>query len=312
MNRSPNRNRLAAVLLAALALSPLPSGAATAANVSGLMPTAGTTSFSGTLAYQGQTRQYIVIRPLASVAGAPALFLLHPRDTTALQMANLSRAGRVAANYGAWVFLPQALNGQWHDDPSPTGPEAGYQDDVGFLIALMTQATSQYGIDTKRIYAAGYSSGGAMSQRLACERANRVAAVGSVAADLRRGLAAVCRPSLAVSVALMAGTADPVSPFNGDYAALSAADTAQFWATQDRCLGAVTTSIPPASGDPTQASLKRNIDCTAGTEVRLYTITNSGHTWPGSPFPVPSLGYTNQSVDATLELWKFFAGYRSP
>ncbi len=286
--------------------------AITFTNVSGIIPFAGTSSYSATLTYQGLVRNYIVIRPTkTSTTPAPAMFLLHPRDTDILPMANLSLAGRLAANYGTWVFIPQAYTGQWHDDPSPTGSQSTLPDDVGFLSALMDVAVKQNGIDAKRIYVAGYSNGGFMSQRLACELTSKIAGMGVVSAALRTPLAASCRPTLALPVVIIPGTADPIVPYNGNSTTDSAAQTATFWLNNNRCIGAPSiTNYPKVSGDGTTVSLSRYGTCTTGSEVRVYTVQNGGHTWPGSPFTgMAMVGYTSRAIDATMELWNVLSTY---
>ena len=53
-------------------------------------------------------------------------------------------------------------------------------DDVGFLRALLSDATSRHAaiMDTTRLYAVGYSNGCMMAQRFALEASELVAAVG--------------------------------------------------------------------------------------------------------------------------------------
>jgi polyhydroxybutyrate depolymerase len=313
MPRLATLSRIAAALIVGIGCSGAANAALFPANVSGIIPFAGTTSFSGTLNYQGQVRNYIAVHPTrASTSGpAPAIFLLHPRDTDIVSMANLALAGRLAANDGAWVFLPEAVDGQWHDDPSPTGSQTDLPDDVGFLSALIDTAVAEDGVDANRIYVAGYSNGGYMAQRIGCELTDKVAGIGVVSAALRVPLAAVCRPTQALSVVLMPGTDDPIIPYNGNASIESAAATVQFWLDNDRCISAPTvTNYAQVAGDTTTVSLSHYTACTAGSEVRVYTIQNGGHTWPGSPFTGQNiLGATSKTIDATLELWNTLSSH---
>ncbi|MDB5986782.1 MAG: hypothetical protein JWR16_1835 [Nevskia sp.] len=310
MNCFSTLSRIVAALIIGASCANVAS-AAVPNNVSGIIPFAGTSSFSGTLTYQGLVRNYIAIRPTKSTltGPAPAVFLLHPRDTANLAMANISLAGRLSANYGAWVFLPAAYSGQWHDDPSPTGSQSTLPDDVGFLSALMDVAVAQDGVDAHRIYVAGYSNGGYMSQRLGCELTSKVAGIAVISAALPRSLNSSCRPTLALPVVLMAGTNDIAVPYNGNSTLDSAVQTAQFWLSNNRCIGApTTTNYAQVSGDSTTVSLSRYTACTAGSEVRVYTIQGGGHTWPGSALTA-ILGPVTKAIDATLELWSALSPY---
>src|SRR3546814_5070526 len=60
-------------------------------------------------------------------------------------MANLIEAGRLAAEHGAWVILPEA-DDEWNENPD----KSDGTDDVGFLSQLITTATMLRPIDPKR------------------------------------------------------------------------------------------------------------------------------------------------------------------
>ena len=54
----------------------------------------------------------------------------------------------------------------WNDGSGRAGPNITASDDIGFLRALIDQAARQYGIDRKRVYVSGFSSGSSMTQRV--------------------------------------------------------------------------------------------------------------------------------------------------
>ncbi|MDR3418736.1 MAG: PHB depolymerase family esterase [Nevskia sp.] len=294
-----------------------------------LIPTPGTIGYSVPLTFQQLQRRYVVIQPDYLQPGVPLVILLHPLGTTPEIMANVTRAGRLAAYFGVLVLLPEALNAhQWHDNPAPTGPEVNEPDDVGFVSALIDLAVEDYGVDPRRVYAAGYSNGGFMTERLACELAGRIAAVGVVAATLRAPLAQSCAPSRTVPMALMLGTADPIVPYAGQsnsqstQQSLSAAQATQFWLGTNNCVPyAVQHPFPTQESDPTSVTLSIYSPCGNGTEVRVYTVGDGGHTWPGASYQGMNdpwfqlLGNTTTLMDATLELWMMFSRrsqWRSP
>jgi polyhydroxybutyrate depolymerase len=48
--------------------------------------------------------------------------------------------------------------------------------------------------------------------------------------------------------------------------------------------------------------------CADDAEVVLYTIRGGGHSWPGGkPMPEWLVGSTNNTIDASREMWAFFA-----
>ena len=275
-----------------------------------LAPTSGTASSSGTITWQGEARSYVLIRPAVAAAGAPALLLLHARGMTPDGMANLSRAGRLAQQYGVYVYLPQARNGAWNEDPSSQSKT----DDVGFLSALIDHAVADDGVDPRHVYAAGYSSGGFMAERMACQASSKLAGIVAVATTLRDSLQSSCAPGRAVPVALMDGTSDAIVPYKGEPTVESAAAAATFWASINACLPLTdmqTTALPSKVSDGTSVALTRFTACPAGTATALYTINGGGHTWPGSQDGAWTwiLGRTTGNLDATIVLWDFLSAY---
>jgi polyhydroxybutyrate depolymerase len=43
--------------------------------------------------------------------------------------------------------------------------------------------------------------------------------------------------------------------------------------------------------------------------VLLYAVIGGGHTWPGSPVEIASLGPTTHEIDASQLIWAFFAAH---
>lgn len=273
-------------------------------NVPGLILQPGTASIAGTLDQGTDQRSYIGIVPASPAAGAPLLVMLHPLATSNVDMANLTRVGRLAASDGAIVVLPEGENETWHDDPSTTGP-----DDVAFISAVIDRIAQQYQTDPSRVYVMGFSQGGFMTERLACDLSGRIAAAAAVGSLLRDTVAAACNPTRQIPLAFINGTADPVNSYNGQpmIGTESAPASAAFWAQKEGCSTTLptVTFLPVTVLDGTFITLTDYLPCPSGIAVDFYTVNGGGHTWPGSPFPT-NLGTTTQNLDATLQLWKFF------
>ncbi len=164
-------------------------------------------------------------------------------------------------------------------------------DDVAYLSSVIADIESKLAIDPKRIAVVGHSNGGFMSYRMACERADLLAAIVSVAGETYAD-PADCKPSEPVSVVQVQGTADevinfdgggPLSGSTGPYPGAKA--TAAAWATNDRCGGkasALSAKIDVdanlADGtDPAETSVQEWSGCDDGASVQLWTIPNGTH-----------------------------------
>lgn len=274
-----------------------------------LEPTEGTSSFEEDIVWQGTTRRVLYIMPnVQTETLAPAVVVLHYHYGTPEVMANLIEAGRLAAEHGAWVILPEADH-EWQEDPGKTGGT----DDVGFLAQVIANATTLRPIDPKRVYLSGMSNGGFMAERMACERADLIAGTAIVAATLRKSLSTACTPSRVVPMTIMLGSRDSRINFEANlnlglltgqkafsrYVELNGCDPAQTLSSQ----------IPDTESDGTVTTLQEAGGCAPGGAVRYYAIDGGGHTWPQGNYTngISLLGKAAKDFNATDEIWNFFS-----
>ena len=69
-------------------------------------------------------------------------------------------------------------------------------DDVSFLGQLIDYMAINYAVDLTRVYSIGYSAGGFMSYRLACDLSGRIAAISPVASSMTQEVFSDCNPTL--------------------------------------------------------------------------------------------------------------------
>lgn len=261
----------------------------------------GTKSYGATLSVNGQTRRYVVIRPDPAPVSAPLLLVLHPLNTSPELTANFTFVADYVATQGIWAVLPQAQDGAWKNETSQGDA------DMLFLAALIDTLVTQ-GVDRDRVSVAGYSSGGAMAERMACQMPDRIAAFGIVAATLPYSLWTSCAPSVQRPKVYVLGTADPIALYYGYYGFGSAAALMDYWAAKQGCSGAVSTPVPNIVSDGTTVQLDERTGCTGGKGLRLYTVQNGGHAWPGGT--TDSAGTTSKDMAATGAIWSFASTYR--
>ena len=267
----------------------------------------GTTAYSANITVNSVSRRYVVLRPNPAPASAPLLLLLHPNGTSPENMANLTQVADFALTQGFWAVMPEAISGKWKDDPGSTP-----SDDVRFISSLIDTLSTQ-GIDATRVYAAGYSNGGFMSERLACELSGKIAAFGIDAAELRGTQASACAPVKLRSKLYFLGTADNIVPYAGVYSGSpnglwSASDTMNYWVGKQKCGGVLANSLPDRAKDNTTVQQTQYTGCTSGTALQLYTVTGGGHAWPGGL--TAAVDVTTQDINATGLIWQFVKSYR--
>ena len=270
---------------------------------------------SETLKSGGDLRNYWLVSPegIDRAKPAPLLLVLHGSAGSGEDMMTVTRRGfeRLADKEKFIVVYPDALERRWND-------QGGTVDDVGFLLAIVDKLVADGLVDKNRIYVAGISNGGMMAQRLACEQADRIAGIATVAGGLPEPLQATCKPARALPVLVIQGTEDPIVPWSGGAVAgfedfgkvLSARETAKFWAANNRCGdGGVIAAEPDRDPkDGTRVKMEVFASCPAGAAVRLAAVEGGGHTWPGGYQYLPErfIGRTSQDVDANSLIWNFF------
>ena len=274
-------------------------------------------SVSETLKSGGDLRNYWLVRPegIEKTKPAPLLMVLHGSAGSGEDMMTVTRRGfeRLADKEKFIVVYPDALERRWND-------QGGTVDDVAFLLAIVDKLVADGLVDKNRIYVAGISNGGMMAQRLACEQADRIAGIATVAGGLPEPLQATCKPARALPVLVIHGTEDPIVPWSGGAVAgfedfgkvLSARETAKFWAANNRCGdGGVIAAEPDRDPkDGTRVKMEVFASCPAGAAVKLAAVEGGGHTWPGGYQYLPErfIGRTSQDVDANMLIWDFFKG----
>ncbi len=220
----------------------------------------------------------------------PLVLLFHGFALAGRSMLDYSALGAVADREGFLLVAPTGTGDphRWNMNP---GADV---DDLLFVNDLLDKLETQLCVDEARVFATGYSNGGGMSMRLACDDASRIKAVGLIAAVYLS-----CTPK--VPLIAFHGTQDPLVAFEGgQFPAIR--DAVASWAAALQC-GAQ----PEASKPTTHIELSVYNECSADDgAVQLYVIDGGGHTWPGADlFGDPAM--TTQEIDASDLVWKFFA-----
>ncbi|MEU0497550.1 PHB depolymerase family esterase [Mycobacterium sp. NPDC006124] len=269
----------------------------------------------GEMSFGGLQRTYLVHAPAGVAQPAGLVINLHGAGMDGAGQAASTNYGAAADALGFVVAYPDGIDQSWADGRGASTPDRQRVDDVGFLTALVDRLVRDYGIPPGRVFATGMSAGGFMANRLACDRADVIAAVAPVSGTLGSGVA--CNPARPVSVLAFHGTADPVVPFaggpmvgrGGPSDIVAAPALSARWREIDRCSAAPVEDLLPSSGDGTSVRRFSAVGCADGTDVVLLQIDGGGHTWPTGNFTLPGAGLTTTATNASLASAQFFAAH---
>ncbi len=229
----------------------------------------------------------------------------------------LTRWNEVADNESLIVVYPQGTSFplRWNSSETFTDSDV---DDIQFITDLIDEVSNIVAVDPTRIYVDGMSNGGSMANRVACELADKVAAVGVVTGPPIEPPGG-CNPQRPISLIAFYGTEDPLVTYEGGIVSESfisklinrsshpvsfpsVESYIEAWAERNGC--PPLPELIPANGD---ASGVRYTDCKDSTEIVFYTIEGGGHTWPGGR---PTfVGKTSSDINASQVMWAFFKAH---
>jgi len=193
----------------------------------------------------GAPRQYRLAVPSEPTGKRPLPLILnfHGTGSDATFQAAYSQLEEKGPARGFVVATPKADPPYW--DRRDTDPKdnwvAASDANLAFTNALIDDTAARLCIDLRRVHAAGFSNGAAMSAYLGCKRSRQIAAIAPVS-----GIngAEPCPHGKAISVLTFQGTADPRVPFGGgryprpprpDATLPSVEAAVGAWAQRDRC-----------------------------------------------------------------------------
>lgn len=240
---------------------------------------------------------------LSAVADREGFVVVYPEGTGGRLFPDL-RTWNAGGGVGDW----QCVSGRACDEGV---------DDVAFFDAVLADLGRWTAVDPARVYATGMSNGAAMAWRLACERAEVLAAVAPVAGADQYGAAQGCAATTPVPVMQVHGTEDPCWPFDGGVAGCLQDDGKTKTGVEDSLARAaaragcgdevVTEALPDLTDDGTTSRYERRQGCAAAVE--LLRIEGGGHTWPDGQAYLREkrIGRVEQDFPGNEAIWDFFA-----
>ena len=188
-----------------------------------------------TFSHDNVNRNYLIYIPDSydSEIDYPMMFVFHGFGGIATQFINVADMRDLAESNNFIVVYPQGLDlggtGSHWNCSNPSADNKSDVDDIGFIENLIDQLIVDYPvIDSKRIYAAGYSNGGFMSYYLACN-SKKFAAIGSVAGTMLDDSYQSCNANFPTAMINIHGTNDFDVPYDGNTYYPSIPEVVDWW-----------------------------------------------------------------------------------
>ncbi len=239
--------------------------------------------------------------PMELTAGKkyPLYLVLHGFGATGFTQSAYFGVSNLPGADAALVLAPDGTPNStgrqfWNADPACCDFEGQKPDDVAYLGTLLDDVLETWPVDPNQVFVLGHSNGGFMAYRLACERADVIAAIGSLA-GLASSNAATCQPSRAVNVLQMHGTSDATVPYaagGSGIGTVGAEGSVTQWGTHNGCAATRTAGptldlengVPGAETHPHTTT-----GCPTNGAADLWEMQGAGHIPNWGPTFTPTL-----------------------
>ena len=253
----------------------------------------------------GGDRPATLLLPADREGPLPLVLSLHGYGSDARGHDWYFRLGERVAQYGFALITPEGTvdadgNRFWNATDACCNFHGSDVDDVAYLQSLVDEARQS--IDISRIFAVGYSNGGFMAYRLACDGFPGLTAIASLAGS-SWGDEARCDAAPLVSVLQIHGDSDDSILYEGtleyDSGYPGATEVLARWSERAGCLLDLIEELPRIdldswmSGDETTVQRVRE-GCSGGVTMELWRIEGAGH------YPILADDFADRLLDWLL------------
>ena len=244
-------------------------------------------TFSRSIEVEGETREYLIYVPNTydTIQSFPLMLNFHGWTMSARNQMEVSDMRALSETDEFILVYPQGTrlwgSTHWNVGSWTLGSNAK---DVEFIAALINQIADNYNIDDERVYACGYSNGGFFSHELACQLSQKIAAIGTVAANISEETINNCNPSHPIPIITISGTRDDEVEYDGSMPerTLSQEETLEYWRTFNKVdTVPIITNMPDLNSlDGSTAVRYQYVNGDNDSEVEHYKVVDGGHDWP--------------------------------
>lgn len=257
-------------------------------------------------------RTYYVRTGKVKTKGLPLVVVLHGGGGNGRGLRNTYGFKPLVENRECVAVYPSALKGGW------------LPNDVAFLDAVIDEVFQREEADRKRLFITGASRGGLMTFIMAAKSKHKIKAAGTVIASQMKALADEFPISRPIDFAMIAGTKDPLMPYDGGWGAMrkpkkTGDPKARILSVQESIK--LLLKANKMTGEPVVFSLgNKNKEDGCTNEVRfwrnaktkrrvmLVTVKGGGHVVPGGRQYLPKslIGPVCKDFNHAQVMWEFF------
>lgn len=273
----------------------------------GCSATANAQMVTDSILIDGHYRSFLFQPPAMLQKPQSLLFIMHGSGGSAQNMVGPAAQLQAKATQEKLLLVyPNGYEHFWNECRKYATSAANKEniDEAAFFSQMIGYFRHRYGIDTNRIFAAGFSGGGHMAYKLGLTMPDKIKAIAAIVANLPDSASCDCTMAeKALPALIVNGTADNVNPHKGGEMFVGNSSFGVVKSTQgsfDYWAG-----LAGYSGRPNIRELP-NTDTTDGCTITQFTyhkkrrptitllqVNGGGHSFP-------------KDVDVFLYAWEFF------
>jgi uncharacterized repeat protein (TIGR02059 family) len=232
------------------------------------------------------TRQMIVYAPSGIVPNRPLVISMHGMNQTMYDQKNQTQFQSVAQANNFVLVFPQSNGSQW---------ALWGTDDINFILAIINEMYTRYGIDRDRVYLSGFSMGGMMTYYAATMIADKIAAFAPVSGFLMSG--PNTNSSRPIPIIHIHGADDTYVPHSSVQTHMNA------WIARNGCPTTAVVTNPYPANVPTSKSIKRYWGPgNEGVEIVFISVAGVGHWYSDN-------NWSADGIFSSQEIWNFCKKY---
>jgi polyhydroxybutyrate depolymerase len=270
------------------------------------------TQTNSSINHNGLNRTFVYYAPSSwnQSQQLPLLMLLHGLTQTGSGVMNITDFNQIAEQNNFIVCYPDGINNAWNANMNVTVSTA---DDKGFIETLAQHFQINFNTNPLKQYLCGFSNGGFMSHKMACESSECFAAIATVSGNMSDTTYNNCNPKFNPSVLHIHGTSDAIVSYNGSSSTgVSVDSTMQKWAGFLNCNSIPTSAPMPNTSSFDLSSPERITYSNCNSPLELIKITGGGHQWPGISTLIGGAGIINMDFYSPQVIWDFLSGKSCP
>lgn len=272
-----------------------------------LSPTINGQLITDSILVEGHYRTFHFNKPTAEGKRSSLLFLMHGSGGTGIQiMKEARKLEAVATKEQLLIVYPDGYKKFWNECRKSSNAQANTENinENAFFQDMISYFIKDYGIDEKKVFAAGFSGGGHMAYKLALTMPEKIRAIAAIVANQPDSAWSDCSEAkLPVPVLIINGTLDATNPYEGGEMFVNNAsfgvvrsteNTFRYWAGLAGYKGKPVKMILPDT-DPADKKIIESYTFKSKNkpEVTLLKVIGGKHDYPND-------------IDVYLYAWDFF------